>query len=86
MQDLKPDPKLDSNIRAVIALVAQTLEIPEDTLGPDSSMLDTPPWESVEHLNICLAFEQRFGRTLDMDAISTATSIRALAALVPGPA
>jgi hypothetical protein len=34
-------------------------------------------------LDICLAFEKRFGTSLDVDAISTATSIRALAAIVP---
>jgi acyl carrier protein len=72
----------DPKIQAVIALVAQTLKIPENDLGPDSSMLNTPLWDSVEHLDICLAFEQRFGTSLDMDAITTATSIRALAALV----
>jgi acyl carrier protein len=74
-----PDPK----IQAVIALVAQTLKMPENDLGPDSSMLNTPSWDSIEHLDICLAFEQRFKTALDMDAISTATSIRALAALIP---
>ena len=78
------DPAIqDSAIQAVITLVAQTLDIPEDMLGPDSSMLDTPQWESAEHMDVCLAFEQRFGIALDMDAITTATSIRALAALVP---
>jgi acyl carrier protein len=74
-----PDPK----IQAVIALVAQTLKVPEHDLGPDSSMLNTPLWDSVEHMDICLAFEHRFGAALDMQAITTATSIRALAALVP---
>jgi len=73
------DPSIDS----VITLVAKTLEISEDELGPDSSMENTPLWGSMEHLDICLAFEQHFGRTLDMDEVSTATSIRALAALVP---
>jgi len=32
---------------------------------------------------LCLAFEQHFGASLDMQAITTATSIRALAALLP---
>jgi acyl carrier protein len=73
----------DPKIQAVIALVAQTLKVPEHELGPDSSMLNTPLWDSVEHMDICLAFEQRFGAPLDMQAITTATSIRALAALVP---
>jgi acyl carrier protein len=73
----------DHKIQAVIALVAQTLKVPAHELGPDSSMLNTPLWDSVEHMDICLAFEQRFGAALDMQAITTATSIRALASLVP---
>jgi acyl carrier protein len=73
----------DPGIDSVIALVAKTLEISEDELGPDSSMENTPLWASMEHLDVCLAFEQRFGKTLDMDEVSTATSIRALAALIP---
>ena len=73
----------DPKIQAVIALVAQTLKVPEHDLNPDSSMLNTPLWDSVEHMDICLAFEQRFGAALDVQAITTATSIRALAALLP---
>jgi len=75
MQDLK--------IEAVIALVAETLKIPANDLGPESSMINTPLWDSIEHLDICLAFERRFKTSLDVNAISTATSIRALAAIVP---
>jgi acyl carrier protein len=72
----------DERIQAVIALVADVLDVEKDELGPDSSMENLPLWDSVEHMNICLAFEQRFGMRLDMDAIATATSIRSLAALV----
>jgi acyl carrier protein len=49
-------------------------------------MINTPLWDSIEHLDICLAFEKRFNTSLDVDAISTATSIRALAAIVPDTA
>lgn len=73
----------DSKVQAVIALVAEVLGVQEDELGPDSSMENTPSWDSVEHANICLAFEQRFGVALDMDAIGAAVSIRSLAAHVP---
>jgi acyl carrier protein len=75
MQDLK--------IQAVIALVAEVLKISANDLGPDSSMINTPQWDSVEHLDICLAFEKRFQMSLDMDAISTSTSIRGLATNIP---
>jgi acyl carrier protein len=72
----------DSKIQAVIALVAEILKVSPDDLGPDSSMINTPLWDSVEHLDVCLAFEKRFNTSLDVDAISTATSIRALAKIV----
>jgi acyl carrier protein len=76
----------DPKIQAVISLVAEVLKIPTDDLGPESSMINTPLWDSIEHLDICLAFEKRFDTSLDVEAISTATSIRALAAIVPDTA
>jgi acyl carrier protein len=76
----------DSKIRAVISLVAEVLKVSADDLGPESSMTNTPLWDSIEHMDICLAFEKRFNTSLDVDAISTATSIRALAAIVPNTA
>jgi acyl carrier protein len=76
----------DPKIQAVILLVAEVLKISANDLEPESSMINTPLWDSIEHLDICLAFEKRFNTSLDVDAISTATSIRALAAIVPDTA
>lgn len=73
----------DSKIGAAIKLVATALEIPEDELGPDSSMENTPAWDSFEHMNICMLLEQRFDVKLNMDSIVSATSVRALANLMP---
>jgi acyl carrier protein len=70
-------------ILAAVRFIAATLDLPEDELGPDSSMDNTPDWDSSEHMNICLLFEQQFGVKMDMDIIISATSIRALAALIP---
>lgn len=70
-------------IQATVTLVAKVLDVPEDDLGPDASMENTPAWDSFEHMNHCLLFERRFGISLDMDAITSATSVRALAALIP---
>jgi acyl carrier protein len=72
----------DPKIEAVMGLVAEVLKIPASDIGPESSMTNTPLWDSIEHLDICLAFEKRFNTSLPMDAISTATSVRALAAIV----
>jgi len=73
----------DDKIEATIRLVAQVLEMPADQLGPDSSMENVPAWDSVEHMNILLSFQQQFNTEVDLTTIATATSIRALAALVP---
>ena len=59
------------------------LGLPRTELGPDSSMDNTPTWDSSEHMNICLLFEQKFGMKMNMDIIMIATSIRALAELIP---
>jgi acyl carrier protein len=72
-----------NKISLVAQLVAGRLGISEDELGPDSSMDTIPAWDSFEHMDICLAFEKKFGIKLDMDNIVQATSIRALAALLP---
>ena len=73
----------EDKIQAVIALVAEVLGVQKDELGPNSSMENPPSWDSVEQLNICLAFDQRFGVSLDMDTIVAAVSIKSLAAQVP---
>jgi acyl carrier protein len=77
------DSTTNGKIQATVTLVATALDVPADALGPDSSMENTPAWDSVEHMNVCLLFERHFGISLDMDAITTATSVRALAALIP---
>jgi acyl carrier protein len=73
----------DNKLHLVIEVVAKALEVPTDDLGPESSMDNTPLWDSVGHLTICLEFERRFGRSLDLDKIFTTSSVRDLAELVP---
>jgi acyl carrier protein len=69
-------------VREIIALIAVELEIPESRLSAASSTDTTPEWDSVGHLNICLAIQDRYGVSLDMDAIGELTSVAALAALI----
>jgi acyl carrier protein len=71
------------NAGLVKALVAAILGLPEGTIGADASMESVPKWDSLAQLNICLAFQERFGVDLDMETIATATSVAKLAALLP---
>jgi len=72
----------DKTIHAAAAFVAEMLGVPQDAIGPDSSMDNTPAWDSMEHMTMMLEFERRFGKRPDMDAISRATSVRAIAELM----
>ena len=74
---------VDARTRAVIEVIAKALDISADDLGPDTSMDNTPLWDSVAHLTICLEFERRFGRSLDLEKIFTASSVRDLVEIVP---
>jgi acyl carrier protein len=73
----------DSKLQVVIEVIAKALDIAVDDLGPESSMDNTPLWDSMGHLTICLEFERRFGRSLDLNTVFTTSSVRDLAALVP---
>ena len=72
----------DGKAQAVIELVAAELQIPAARLNADSSVDTVPEWDSMAHLNICLAFQERFGVALDLEAIAAATSVPALVALL----
>jgi len=72
----------DPKTQQVIALIAAELEVPSSTLDANASVDTVPEWDSMAHLNICLAFQERFGLTLDLEAIAAATSVPALVALL----
>jgi acyl carrier protein len=80
---LMTEDKQQADVQSVVRLVASTLGISENELDLGSSMDNTPAWDSLEHADICLAFERQFGIKLNMDDIISATSIRALAELIP---
>jgi acyl carrier protein len=68
---------------AVAALVASVLNLPEAAVGAGDSMETVSQWDSLAQLNICLAFQERFGVIMDMEVIAASTSVAALAALLP---
>jgi acyl carrier protein len=74
----------EKNTALVSALVASVLDLPNDAVGANASMENTPQWDSLAQLNICLALQEKTGVVLDMEAIASSTSVTALAALIPG--
>lgn len=71
-----------SAIAKIITLVAAELDVPPGKVNAKSSIDTIPEWDSMAHLNICLAIQDSFGIQLDMDTIGELTSVAALAKLV----
>jgi acyl carrier protein len=72
-----------TNTALVTALIASVLNLPEGSVSADASMETLPGWDSLGQLNICLAFQERFGVVLDMETIAGSTSVSQLSALLP---
>ncbi|HTR83974.1 MAG TPA: acyl carrier protein [Reyranella sp.] len=72
----------EQSLQKVIALVAEVLNVPAVKVNVGSSIETLQEWDSEAHMEICLAFEARFGAPLDMDTIGEVTSVRALADLL----
>jgi acyl carrier protein len=69
-------------VAELVSLIAQELELPESKIDAQSSAETIPEWDSMAQLNICLAIQDRFGITLDLEEIATATSVPALLRLL----
>ena len=72
----------DRAVDKIIALVATELDVPPGRINAASSIDTVQEWDSMAHLNICLAIQDSFGIKLDMDTIGELTSVAALAKLV----
>tara|TARA_B110000046_G_C12627921_1_gene247426 strand:+ start:165 stop:410 length:246 start_codon:yes stop_codon:yes gene_type:complete len=60
----------------VIEIIAAVLEMSIADLNMDSSMLDTPKWDSLAHMNIVSAIEKELACELELDDIASAISIK----------
>ncbi len=63
-------------------LVARELQQTVEAVGPDAGMEILEQWDSIAHINICLAVQAEFGIEMSVDEIAEATSIAQLATLL----
>jgi len=62
--------------------VADVFFVDAEAVTAESSPESIPAWDSIGHLNLILALEQRFGVTFDPEQIAQLTSVQAFAAAV----
>jgi acyl carrier protein len=58
--------------------MVEIFQVPENKITPKLKQEDLEDWDSLQHLNFMLALEQEFGVTLDVDDLSTLTSVPAI--------
>lgn len=61
----------EARLRQVMAAV---LQVPEESIGPDSSMDNIPSWDSLRHMNLVLAIEEEFGTSIPDEDAANVTS------------
>jgi len=66
----------------VMTIAADVFEVPESSLGPDSSPDTIGSWDSLHHLNFVLALEDGFGVQFTPEEIEQLLSIELTKALV----
>ena len=59
-------------------VMSEILHVSPDDIAPDTSRSDIETWDSVEHLNLMLAMEERFGISLEVEDLSKMTSVPAI--------
>ncbi len=65
----------DLHVESARDLVAEAMERPVDTVPADGGMDTLPAWDSLAHVRIILAIEDRTGRPLDTETITGLRSV-----------
>lgn len=55
-------------------IMADVLSMDVKSIDDDTAMDNTATWDSLAHLNLCLALEQEFGIALEVDEMETMIS------------
>lgn len=69
---------MSSNIEDVKAAIASTFDIPVEAVGADSSSQTIEQWDSIGHINLVMALEQRLALKFTLEEIMEMKSIGAI--------
>jgi acyl carrier protein len=64
------------------SLLAEALGCPVEAVAPDAAIGTLPTWDSLAHLKVVLAIEERIGRALSTEEILEVTSLESIARLL----
>jgi acyl carrier protein len=67
-----------STFEQLRSVIADTLNIPADSIGETSTAEDIGAWDSLGHVNLMIALEQTFDIQLDVEVFPTLISVPAI--------
>jgi acyl carrier protein len=73
---------LNSTLAQVQAIASDIFGVPAGKITADSSPETIETWDSMQHLNLVLAIEEKFGLQLSPEEIEEMKSVGAVATLV----
>ncbi len=68
------------DVADVLAVITTELDLDEGEVTADSTIDDVENWDSLGHLRVCMALEQRFGVKIPMEDIADLRSVPAIVA------
>ena len=71
---------------AAVALVADALGVDRSEVDASTALGTTLQWDSLAHMRLILALEERLGRRLDPESIVAISGIQDVVALLEGDA
>jgi acyl carrier protein len=71
-----------STLQQVRSIASDIFGVPADKITPESAPETIENWDSMQHLNLVLAIEEKFGVQLEPEDIERMKNIGAVAALV----
>ncbi|MGB9203563.1 MAG: acyl carrier protein [Terriglobales bacterium] len=71
-----------STLQQVRSIASDIFGVPADKITAESTPETIETWDSMQHLNLVLAIEEKFGVQLDPEDIEQMKNIGAVAALV----
>lgn len=73
---------MNSTLEQVQAIASDIFGVPSAKITTDSSPETIETWDSMQHLNLVLAIEEKFGLQLSPEEIEEMKSVGAVAALI----
>jgi len=74
------------DVADVLAVITSELDLDEGEVTAESTIDDVENWDSLGHLRVCMALEQRFGVKIPMEDIADLRSVPAIVAKLSAPA